>query len=286
MPSRQPSQTPASRRERRAADRRRAQQAPRRVEQRRGWLQSPALIATAAAVVVALGFVAFLLLQNPGGSNPGTIQEPISTTPPALAHGRTLGSDSAPVKLEVYSDFQCPACLQFWTTIEPKVVADEVATGKAQLLYRDYTFIGPESLDAAVAARCADQQGKFWTYHDILYANQGRENSGAFSATRLTAMAQAVGLDMSTWTTCRSDASVSAAVQQETAAAQARGVIGTPTLFVNGAKLASYDLGTVDGAITAALGSSTPAPAASSPAPAAATSAGSAASSAGSAASP
>jgi protein-disulfide isomerase len=228
------------------------------------------VIATAAAVAAAIGFVAFLALQNPGSSNPGVIQPPTSTTPPTLANGRTLGPDTAPVKLEVYSDFQCPACLQFWTTIEPRVVADEVATGKAQLVYRDYSFIGPESLNAAVGARCADRQGKFWAYHDILYANQGRENSGAFSDARLTAMAQAIGLDMSNWSTCRSDASVSAAVQQETAAGQAKGVNGTPTLFVNGSKLASYDLAAVEGAITSALGSSTPAPVASSPASSAA----------------
>lgn len=218
------------------------------------------VLATIVAALVGVAFVAFLVLQNQGGTPVGVIQPPTATTPPALAHDRTLGSTDAPVKLDVYSDFQCPNCEVFWTTIEPTIVKDEVATGRAQLIYHDFSFIGPESLSAAVAARCADRQGRFWQFHDVLFANQGRENSGAFSDARLTAMANAVALDVSAWSTCRADPSIAAAVQQETSQGQARGVNGTPMLFANGTRLPSYDVATIKSAIQTAIGTATPAP--------------------------
>jgi protein-disulfide isomerase len=218
------------------------------------------LLITIAAAVVGIAIVGFLVLQNPGTATAGPIRSPAVTTPPALAHDRTLGSANAPVKLEVYSDFQCPNCELFWTSVEPTIVKDEIATGRAQLIYHDFSFIGPESLTAATAARCADQQGKFWPYHDILYANQGRENSGAFSDARLTQMATAVGLDTAAWTTCRADPASTAAVEQETSAGEARGVNGTPMVYVNGTKLASYDPATIKSAIAAAIGTASPAP--------------------------
>ena len=211
-------------------------------------------------MLVGILVVGFLVLQNRA---PTTIAEPAVTTPPTLASGRTLGAATAPVTVDVWSDFQCPACLQFWTTIEPKVVSTFVATGQARLVYHDYTFIGPESLDAAVAARCADQQGKFWQYHDLLYANQGKENSGAFSRDRLAAMAAQAGLDILPWTTCLSDPSISQAVQAETKAGRQAGVSGTPTVMVNGKTLASFDYTTISNAIQAALAAASPSAAAS-----------------------
>lgn len=252
-----PGQSP-SRRDRRAAARRGEMT---RRPARPAWRTASALtLTTLGAVLAGVVVIAFLVLQNQPGAPAGVIQPPIATTPPALAHGRMLGSPAAPVKLDVYSDFQCPNCEVFWTTIEPTIVRDEVATGRVQLVYHDFAFIGPESLSAAVAARCADRQGKFWPYHDLLYANQGRENSGGFSDARLVAMAQQAGLDTAAWSTCRADPAVTAAVQQELKDGQARGVNGTPMLFVNGTRLPSYDVATIQSAIDSAIGSSTPAP--------------------------
>jgi protein-disulfide isomerase len=218
------------------------------------------LLITIAAAVVGIAIVGFLVLQNPGGATAGPIRSPAATTPTALAHDRTLGSANAPVKVEVYSDFQCPNCEVFWTSVEPVLIRDEIATGRAQLVYHDFSFIGPESLAAATAARCADRQGKFWPYHDVLYANQGRENSGAFADARLAQMATAIGLDTSAWSTCRADPATAAAVEEETSAGQARGVTGTPMVYVAGTKLRSYDVATIKAAIDSAIGTATPVP--------------------------
>ncbi len=207
-------------------------------------------VVTGAAIVVALAVIAFLALQNRPAA---VLLEPASTTPPALAHDREIGSADAPVTLDVWSDFQCPFCEQFWTASEPRLVSTFVATGQVRLVYHDFTFIGPESLDATVAARCADRQGRFWPYHDLLFANQGKENSGAFSADRLATLAGMAGVDLATWRQCLDDPSVSQAVDQETDQGRAAGVTGTPAVFVNGTKVAGFDFLTVSAAIETAL---------------------------------
>jgi protein-disulfide isomerase len=84
-----------------------------------------------------------------------------------------------------------------------------------------------------VAARCADQQGKFWPYHDVLFANQAGENSGNYSRQRLQDMADAVGLDRTKFDACLSDNEISNAVQVETNQGLTR-ANGTPTLDFGG----------------------------------------------------
>jgi protein-disulfide isomerase len=202
------------------------------------------------AIVLALGFVVVLALQNQTSTK---LLSPSTTTPPALANGRELGSTAAPVVLDVWSDFQCPYCEQFWTASEPVIVRTFIETGQVRLVYHDFTFIGQESLDAAIAARCADRQGRFWQYHDLLFANQGQENSGAFSHDRLAALAAMADLDVATWQSCLSDDSVAQAITSETTQGQGLGVTGTPALFVNGAKVTGFDFPTVQAAIEGAL---------------------------------
>jgi protein-disulfide isomerase len=242
-----------SRRERRAEARRTAARRPANRPAKSRLALSPVALASIAAVLVGVVVIGFIALQGSSGSV-ATLRAPTTTTPPALAHGRSLGDDAAPVKIDVYSDFQCPNCLRFWDTVLPGLVADDIGTGKAQLIYHDFAFLGPESFAAADGARCADQQDRFWQFHDYVFANQGDENSGALSDARLAQMAAAVGLDTAKWSTCIQDRATDAAVRQETAAGQARGVNGTPTVFVNGSKLPSYDLGTIEAAIKAITG--------------------------------
>jgi len=80
-----------------------------------------------------------------------------------------------------YADFQCPFCGKFFKETEETLIKDYVDAGKVRFVYRDFAFLGKESLKAAEAARCAGDQGKFWEYHDYLYNHQNGENQGAFS---------------------------------------------------------------------------------------------------------
>ena len=157
---------------------------------------------------------------------------PTVATPDQLADGRTLGRNEAPVTLVVWSDFQCPSCAAFSREVQPKLVQDFVLPGQLKIEYRDDAFIGPESVDAAVAARCAADQDRFWPYHDYLFWNQRGENSGAFDRTVLDAIGRTVGLDMEPFDACLDSPSGPSAVTADTTAADDAGVKVTPTLQI------------------------------------------------------
>lgn len=107
-------------------------------------------------------------------------------------------------------------------------------TGLVRFEYKHFAFIGQESVRAALAAECANEQGKFWEYHDMLFANQQGENQGAFSDDRLMAFAEAIGLDMDQFRSCYRSGKYADVVEAERREGQAMGVRSTPTIFVNG----------------------------------------------------
>jgi protein-disulfide isomerase len=109
-----------------------------------------------------------------------------------------------------------------------------VAKGQLRLNFHDYAFIGQESLDAASAARCAGEQGRFWDYQDWLFANQNGENKGWLTRDRLVAIAAGVGLDRAAWATCYDGGAQRPAVTAETQLGVGAGVTRTPTLVLDG----------------------------------------------------
>jgi protein-disulfide isomerase len=183
------------------------------------------------------------------------VGEIISVTPATLPNpdGLSLGDANAPVTIDVFEDFQCPACKSFTENIETLVVENLVATGKARYVFHNYPFIdgngagnGGESDQAANASMCANEQGKFWEMHGILYANWNGENQGAFSDRRLQALAESVGLDMNAFSSCFNANKYKAEIQADFDLGEQMGVSGTPSVFVNGqpvgqpGKIASY----------------------------------------------
>jgi protein-disulfide isomerase len=159
-----------------------------------------------------------------------------------VADGRILGSPDAKVTVEIWSDFQCPACMTFATGLEPLTISGYVVTGKVKLVYRDAAFQGQryaydESTEAAAASRCAADQGLFWQMHNWLFANWNGENEGAFAAPRLRAIATAAGLELATYDSCMAAGDQQTAVRTETASGLAAGINQTPTLFINGIKI-------------------------------------------------
>jgi protein-disulfide isomerase len=198
--------------------------------------RSPMVLTTLAMLVVGGLLVGVLFVANGGFARSAEILPAEVAAPAAdLVHGRSLGDPAAPVTIEVWSDFQCPSCQKWATQVEPLLRGKYLHDGTVRLVYRDFAFIGQESVDAAVAARVAEAQGaSFWAYHDLLFANQGPENSGAFSRGRLLDVAVAMGLDRSRFDAALSDAPLAAAVQAETSAGHALGVQSTPTLVIGG----------------------------------------------------
>ncbi len=228
-----------TRRERRAAERLERRSARRPPSSPSPW-QSPAILATIGALAVGLAVIGFAALTGGAPSGGSDIVPPANPAPSAIpAEGSTLGSPDAPVTVEVWADFQCPACGQFARGTEPQLIRTFVAAGSVKLVHHDFAFLGggrsyDESVEAAAAARCAARQGRFWDMEAWLYANQHGENAGAFTRDRLAAIAQRVGLDVAAWTSCMDAGTEQAAAKAETQTGAAQGVSSTPTIVVNG----------------------------------------------------
>ncbi len=153
-----------------------------------------------------------------------------------------LGNPSAPVTVIEFSDFQCPFCGRFFRETEPQIVANYVKTGKVKFVYKDFAFLGAESIASAHAARCADEQGRFWQYHDYLfnyiwsnYYSKGKsgEEVGAFSDAHLLQFAEVLKLDEQSFATCMKSGKYNDAITASTQAGKQNGVTGTPGIFVN-----------------------------------------------------
>jgi protein-disulfide isomerase len=146
------------------------------------------------------------------------------------------------VTVEIWSDFQCPACRHLAVEVEPSIISSFVVPGTARLVYRDAAFQGQraadqaydESVEAAAGARCAADQGLFWQMHDWLFANWNGENEGAFAAARLRSIAAGAGLSLDTYDSCVARGRYQAAVRAETQQAVVAGINQTPTLVANG----------------------------------------------------
>jgi protein-disulfide isomerase len=229
-----------TRRDRRDAARRdaRLRSAATTQEQPPFW-KSTMFLVTVGAIAVAAVLVGVVFFSSRGsGGSPSTIQEPLVFTPTASADGLALGSSTAPVTMQVWSDFQCPGCDAFANGTEVDIVNKYVTTGQVRLVYEDVWFIGAnantQSLDSAAAARCAGEQGKFWPYHDYLFANQGGENTGWVTRELLDGIAGKVGLDMGAFKACYEAGEAHQQVKDNTALAQKVPVGGTPTIVLNG----------------------------------------------------
>jgi protein-disulfide isomerase len=224
-----------------------------------------------AVVAILIVGAAFLMTQSNSGTPTGTPIPPSAITPASIpSNSRTLGSSTAPVTIDIYGDFRCSACFVFTTQgTEKSLVDNYIATGKARLIWHDFLTIDAHdgataSRDAANAAWCAADQGKFWVMHDWLYANQSpTEDASAFTLSRLSDIGKAAGLEMSTYQPCLDQGTHDAAIAAEQAATPAQ-VTATPSILVNGKFVAgadanswpTYDL--IKAAIDAALASPAP----------------------------
>jgi protein-disulfide isomerase len=166
----------------------------------------------------------------------------IVTVEPILrpsVNGTAMGDPNAPVKIDVFEDFQCPACLTYSEEVETRIAETYVATGKVYYVFHQYPFIdrnsaNKESQQAANASMCASEQGFFWEYHDLLFANWNGENVGAFSDKRLVAFAETLELDMDLFNTCFEENRYRDEISADFELGTEMGVSGTPSVFVDG----------------------------------------------------
>jgi len=155
-------------------------------------------------------------------SNLAAIEQSIITLPPfeaVLPYRQTsitggdvlLGNPDAPVEIVEYSDYQCPFCIRFTMQTESQIREDYIASGKAKIIYKDLIVVdsfvsaGHESADAALAANCAADQGKFWEYHDALFTIESiddKENNGNLTKELFWAISDKLEMDRSAFESC------------------------------------------------------------------------------------
>ncbi|MFH0864267.1 MAG: DsbA family protein [Candidatus Gottesmanbacteria bacterium] len=230
--------------------------------------KNPIIYILVVLLVVAAFFIGTLYtkvktLEEGKGTSP-TDNKTAQTTPVAPTFAPLAVSDNDPsqgpkdakVTLVVFSDYQCPFCGAFsglnqeiismmkkrdttWEPTESNFIKDYVKTGKGRLVFKNYPFLDQgtearESHIAAIAAECANEQGKFWEYHDYLFSHQKGENEGTFSKDNLKKFAGILGLKAADFATCLESGKYDKALDEAVAFGQSVGVNGTPASFVNG----------------------------------------------------
>lgn len=185
-------------------------------------------------VVVAFAVIFVGILIAPNLMPAGAVATPEDPITRAQVKDNGVGDPNAPIKIEEFSDFQCPYCAVFSKQIEPYLLAAYVETGQVYFVYRSFgEFIGPESRAAAEAAYCAGDQGKFWDMHDVIFANQTGENVGNYTNKRLTAFAEKLELDMDAFTTCFNGGAYSSRVDLDYTEGSAAGIKATPSFVLS-----------------------------------------------------
>lgn len=189
-------------------------------------------LALGVAVVLGIAMLGYLT------SRPKLTARTIDPTlPPVKAEGYVLGSPTAPVEVIEFADFECPSCGQFATLTEPDVRTKYVNTGKVRIRFMDFPLqMHPNTWDASLAAACANDQGKFWEMHDVIFQNQDRWNGEATSRPRsaLADMAKGIGLDMTKYDACMKADTHRANVQAHLQEGERHQVNQTPTFLIGG----------------------------------------------------
>jgi protein-disulfide isomerase len=182
--------------------------------------------------VLGLGALGFLMSRPRVTSIPANVTIQPSDT--AGFRGYVKGSESAPVEITEYADYQCPFCQTFATLQMPTIEERLIRTGRLRWRYRDFPLQQHEFARlAAHSAACADEQGKYWEQHDRIYEGQGEWSTGD-ADDRFRDYARAIGLDLARYDQCMRSGKYAGRIQASVEEGAKAGVSSTPTLLVGG----------------------------------------------------
>ena len=188
------------------------------------------------AIPVIIGIIAGAFLS----SYPEAESKPDSLTASKLIEGGSpiMGSPNAPITILEWGDYQCTFCYKFHQSTLDTINEDFVKTGKVKIVFKDFPLNGPDSLLAAEAAHCAQDQEKYWQYHDELYDNWGGEKTGWVTRESLDKFATAVNLDLDKFNKCLDDHKYQSKVMSLYEFGKEIGIDATPSFLVfNGEKM-------------------------------------------------
>lgn len=219
-----------------------------------------ACVALAAALVVAVA----IATAGSGGRATAASGAPVANAAYSSAllagisqHGLVLGNPTAPVRIVEFADLQCPYCDEFATQALPQLITQYVRPGKVSIEFQNLSFIGPGSVLAARAAAGAEEQNKLWNFVDLMYYNQGEENSGYVTSTYLHRLLATVpGLKVAAAERASETAQAGAELTAANETAMANGVDSTPSFLLGraGRRLASFQAASLTaGAFTGEL---------------------------------
>ncbi len=146
-----------------------------------------------------------------------------------------LGSESAPVTIIEFGDYQCPFCQKWNLQTKPLIEQNYINSGKVKLVYIDLPIVGIDSLNAHASSYCAEEQGLYWKYHDHLYKNQGHENDGWAKPENLKVLAAKLpGLDTQKFNECLDSGKYESRANENKNIALKNGARSTPTFIIIG----------------------------------------------------
>jgi protein-disulfide isomerase len=216
-----------------------------------GWIVSANIVALVALVLAVVVLVLHLTEEDGDGGAPAVAQaSPTAQPSPTVQATPTpvvvdvsvdddpsWGPEDAPVTIIEFSEFLCPYCQRFALQTLPLI--EDAYEGKVRYVYRDFIVHGETAMKISEAAECADDQGKFWEYHDNLWVNYnalGQQAGAGIDAltSTLKGYASDLGLDTAAFDDCLDTGKYTAEVGGDSQDAQLYGVSGTPSFFING----------------------------------------------------
>ncbi|HEY81156.1 MAG TPA: DsbA family protein [Caldilineae bacterium] len=190
------------------------------------------LIGLGILLIIALGAIGYVNSQKskaaasePGATIDERVGQPVDRT--------TIGDPNAPVLVETYEDFLCSHCADFTFELGP-VLMELVKDGTVRWEYKYRVIGGADSYNANLAAECAADQGKFWEYHEELFRRIADQGKIAVFPKNLKKLAERMGLNGDQFNACLDKKEHLKEIQKIDQLAAARGVNGTPTIFING----------------------------------------------------
>jgi protein-disulfide isomerase len=207
---------------------------------------------TILTVLLFVGLGIFAIFQS-GTAEKKDSEKPASLNSVDYSKQPAIGNANAPVKLVEFGDFKCPACKAFHDMIWPVIKKEYIDTGKVQMVFVNYQFIGEDSVTAGIAGESVYKQNPdaFWKFYDAVYANQGPENKKWATPEYLVGLIQKhipevnaakVEQDLKNKT-------YEQEVLSDNKVAQQSGVDAVPAVFVNGKKVNGLDLAELKKAI-------------------------------------
>ena len=194
-------------------------------------------------IISVLGFLTIILIGityhvgvlalAQGIINPNNTDNDISLSNLIKEGSPHLGSISAPITVIDFSDFQCHLCARYVKATEPEINQTYIQTGKVNLVFKHLPNRGSDSMGVAIAAQCANDQGKFWQFHNLLYKNQGPIDSGWANKDNLKKFgSQIQGLDMQKFDSCLDNGKYRSFVERDVAMGTRFGFHDTPNFVI------------------------------------------------------